>query len=132
MAKEIPAPLSREIPAKIHDELVKTLVIINGGGAISLLTFLGTTWKDNAHTLIPYIIPSLIIFCIGIVLAALVNLVRASAAIDWETWFLQKDSKALARAETKTKLFRLLSGLSLVCFVCAVLCVVAGAEALTT
>jgi len=123
---DTPAPLSRDIPTKIHDEAVKVLIAANGGAAVALLAFLQNIW-EKAPRLTPYVILALLLFGTGVAVAAVVNFVRASAAVQWEQWFLEGDHVARKRAQTQTTAFRLLSAISGGLFLLGIVVIAAGA-----
>jgi len=58
--------------AEIYTHGVNAALLINGGGAIALLTFLQSVWGSNSATVGP-IIDSLLFLALGVFTAALVN-----------------------------------------------------------
>jgi hypothetical protein len=120
-----PALLSREIPATLHTEAIKGLFLINGGACASMLVFLAAILKEPYNKLVPYIVVALIVFAISLAVVGWINFVRASAAVEWESVFLEGASNE--RAIILTQRFRLLSALSLVGFLIGVAVIAVGA-----
>lgn len=58
---------------------VNSLIIINGGGAVALLAFLQAIWKDDV-LVTPYLLWGMLAFCLGLVFAGLINILRFFAS----------------------------------------------------
>jgi hypothetical protein len=52
-------------------EALKMLVLINGGAAVAVLTYLGNLATRTAPTPLPHIRPALICYCAGVAVAAM-------------------------------------------------------------
>lgn len=51
---------------------IKSLILINGGAIVALLTLMGTIWKDGTEKkLVECVLPNLMYFNVGIILAVL-------------------------------------------------------------
>jgi archaellum biogenesis protein FlaJ (TadC family) len=99
-------------------ELVKALLIINGGGAVALLAFLQAIWAQNRELAKPTII-ALIFFAVGAVTAAAFHLFRHQAS-----WHHQdKNEKKWAKFR---RLYLVSASISLIAFIVAVGVVSAG------
>lgn len=87
---------------------IKALMLINGGAVVALLTFFGTTWKDN-HSVILKILPAMNIFLLGIFLAVAV----AGLSYLGQMFFARKKNKIAIPLQ----LFAIFFGfISLCCF----------------
>ena len=70
--------------ADIHNRAVQGLLVINGGGAVALLTFLPQAW-EKSREIVPAIGLSLLAMVIGLAFAGSINFLRyeSSRAYDW-------------------------------------------------
>jgi len=124
MGQEIyPEILSAEARTRQRDqaasELVRALLIINGGGAAALLAFLQAIWSSNKALAKPTIV-ALVIFSVGAALAAAFHLFRHQAS-----WYHQSgDLKRWAKFD---RLYLVSASLSLIAFLAGVLVVAIGA-----
>jgi hypothetical protein len=75
----------KEIRAQIDSDLVKGLLIINGGGCISLLAFLPSILGKHEYLpLIPCVLIGIFIFQLGLVSAIMHNRLRRKCSLDIE------------------------------------------------
>ena len=61
---------------------VRGLFLINGGGAVALLTFLQAIWGTEP-AMVPWVVRGLVCLAIGVVFAAAVPILRAKTAEHW-------------------------------------------------
>jgi archaellum biogenesis protein FlaJ (TadC family) len=99
-------------------ELVRALLIINGGGAVALLAFLQAIWSSD-KAVAKSVVIALVVFAIGAALAAAFHLFRHQAS-----WYQQSDEHA--QWEKFRRFYLLSASLSLVAFVVGVAVVATG------
>jgi len=118
-----PETLSAEARPKQRDqaasELVRALLIINGGGAAALLAFLQAIWPSNKPLVKPTIV-ALVIFSFGVVLAAVFHFFRYQAS-----WYHQSDD--LERWAKSRRFYLISASLSLLAFLAGVVVIAIGA-----
>jgi hypothetical protein len=118
-----PGILSAEARTRQRDqaasELVRGLLLINGGGAAALLAFLQAIWSTNKALVKPTIV-ALVILGVGAFLAAAFHFFRHEAS-----WYHQSgDLKRWAKFE---RLYRGSAMISLIAFLAGILVVAIGA-----
>lgn len=118
-----PPGLSAEARTRQRDqaasELVRALLIINGGGAAALLAFLQAIWSSN-RPLVKPTIAALVILSVGAVLGAAFHLFRHQAS-----WHHQ--SGDLNRWAKFRRLYLISAFVSLIAFLTGILVVAFGA-----
>jgi hypothetical protein len=76
-----------EIRAQIDTEVVKGLLIINGGGAVALMAFLPSVLdKPDYETLVKAILVALLVFLVGLVFAVIHNRLRRECSLTFEEY----------------------------------------------
>jgi hypothetical protein len=123
MATDQSQILSAEARTRQRDqaasELVRGLLIINGGGGAALLAFLQAIWPSNKALAKPTII-ALVIFSLGAASAATFHYLRHEAS-----WFHQSgDTERYRKFEL---LYRISAFVSLSAFVIGVIVIAVGA-----
>jgi hypothetical protein len=118
-----PEILSAEARTRQRDqaasELVRALLIINGGGAAALLAFLQAIWSSQRALAKPTIV-ALIILAVGAVLAAAFHLFRYQAS-----WHHQRGD--LNRWVKYRRFYLISAWLSLLAFLAGIVVVAIGA-----
>ena len=100
-------------------EGIKSLLLINGGGAVALLAFLQQVWSKHPELIVPVLF-ALTFLTLGLALTAPMNFVR----IESNEALAQKNKARLKRMSRIHR--RLVSG-SIACFVIAMIIMVIGA-----
>jgi hypothetical protein len=113
-----PADLTRQRDESFR-ELIKALLILNGGGAVALLAFLQAVWTDSRALARPTIC-AIAALAIGALLAAASHLFRYEASWHWQRGEIDRWSR-------DRRIYLLLPSLSLALFVVGVAIVVVGA-----
>ena len=74
-----------EIRSQIDTEVVKGLLLINGGGAVALLAFLPNILKERAYTdLVLHSLWALPVFSLGLIFAVVHNRLRRVCSLKYE------------------------------------------------
>jgi hypothetical protein len=68
---------------RIHDQAVRGLFLLNGGGAIALLGFLQAVW-DKDRNLARFSVLGLLFLSIGLMLAGACGYFRHQASLTWQ------------------------------------------------
>tara|TARA_B100001964_G_scaffold239766_1_gene308042 strand:- start:192 stop:596 length:405 start_codon:yes stop_codon:yes gene_type:complete len=92
-SKEISPDSWHSVRAEIANQYVKSLLAINGGGAVALLAFLQKIWKDNPG-LSEYVLISLGLLCFGLVVGVASNFLRVTTSLEYDK---QSDCKKIWR-----------------------------------
>ena len=110
-----------ETRAQIDTETVRALMLINGGGAVTLLTFLPHLLADRSHEqLVHATLVGILILILGLVLAVIHNRLRRECSLIYE----QADWRPLPgkiwgrqlKEPTKCAVSKWLMWLSVACF----------------
>jgi hypothetical protein len=93
---------------ELHTRAVQGLFILNGGGAIALLTFVQQVWEKSA-SIVPYAVCGLLAMTVGLLLAAPINLVRYESSRLHDRY--ESRAKGVAYGRRWRWLFRISLGL---------------------
>lgn len=100
---------------------LRSLLILNGGGAVALLAFLQAIWdKPNAAGLVPWILSGIIPFLLGAAASGWVHFLRYDATVEY-----QMGRRPSAKAMTHRHKF--LTAFGYILFLLGMLIVVLGA-----
>lgn len=111
---------------EIDNTTVRSLLVINGGGAVALLTFLGNIFdKNEADDLYFYIISGMALFCIGLLTASIHNTLRRTCNAYHAKRSIPRNAKSPGDTEACKWSWRL-QYLSMICFALACAIVIFG------